>query len=110
MTDRHKTVPKAVRMPDGLLARVEAALAPDEKVNAFIVAAIEREVTRREGGSTTSGAAAAAPAERVAPPRRTRKPEADTVPPVVLREPASRPAHAAGCKCLMCNPQKEGKR
>jgi hypothetical protein len=53
MADRHKTTPKAVRMPDGLLARVETAAEADGgSVNAFIVAAIEEKLQRREGGST----------------------------------------------------------
>jgi hypothetical protein len=53
MADRHKTTPKAVRMPDGLLARVETAAEADGgSVNAFIVAAIEERLQRREGGST----------------------------------------------------------
>jgi hypothetical protein len=53
MPDRHKVKPKAVRMPDGLLARVETA-APESglSVNAFIVAAIEEKLERRASGST----------------------------------------------------------
>lgn len=91
--DRHKTKPKAVRMPDGLLARVETAVEGSaETVNAFIVAAIEERLERREDGSTT----------------RTRKARADTAPPVVLRQPApvAVRAHAPTCKCGICRPGK----
>lgn len=51
MADRHKVKPKAVRMPDGLLARIEAALADGESVNAFIVSAIEEKLAKREQGT-----------------------------------------------------------
>ena len=79
-TDRHKTAPKAVRMPDGLLARVEAARADGETVNAFIVAAIEERLERCAGGST-------APAAEPRSGSTTRKPRADTAP--AGREPES---------------------
>jgi len=85
MPNRHATKPKAVRMPGGLEARVRAAAEADgETVNAFIVAAIEEKLQRREGGSTRS----VAPVKRsstTAP--RGRTPRADTAPPVKLREP-----------------------
>ena len=99
MTDRHKNRPKAVRMPDGLEARIGAALEDGEKVNAFIVAAIEERLERR--GSTTS----AAPAEPVAPPKRSRRPRADIAPAATFKqaEPQRR-AHAQTCKCTMCKP------
>jgi hypothetical protein len=72
-------------MPDGLLARVEIAAATDgASVNAFIVAAIEEKLQRREGGST-------APAVRVAPPRRARKPREDTAPAVTFTAPLDSP-------------------
>jgi hypothetical protein len=54
MPSQHKTKPKAVRMPGGLLARVEAAVeSSDETVNAFIVAAIEERLERRESAPAT---------------------------------------------------------
>lgn len=53
MPNQHATKPKAVRLPGGLEARVKsAAEGSDETVNAFIVAAIEEKLQRREGGST----------------------------------------------------------
>lgn len=59
MTDRHKTQPKAVRLPPGLLPRVEAAAAADgASVNSFIVAAIEEKLDRRGSDSTTPPATA----------------------------------------------------
>lgn len=43
MTDRHKAKPKAVRMPDGLLAWYkQEAPARGVSVNALIVAALEQ--------------------------------------------------------------------
>lgn len=76
-------------MPDGLEARIGAALEDGEKVNAFIVAAIEEKLQRR--GSTTP----AAPAEPVAPPKRPRKPRADTAPAATFKQPEP-PAKTAG--------------
>lgn len=50
----HRTTPKSVRLPYGLLERVEAAAeAAGETVNAFIVAAIEEELARREALKST---------------------------------------------------------
>lgn len=81
MTDRHKTKPKAVRMPDGLLARVEVAVkTAGETVNAFIVAAIEEKLQRREGKN---------PAPAQVTTTRT---------------------HALNCKCPVCKPSTGGKR
>jgi hypothetical protein len=91
MPDRHKTTPKAVRMPDGLLARVEAARADGETVNAFIVAAIERELERREGGST-------APAAKRHSGSTTRKPPAVTF-TAPLDSPNARIAFGGSADC-----------
>jgi len=53
MTDRHKSKPKAVRMPDGLLARVGKAVEADGgSVNSFIVAAIVEKLDRRESAAS----------------------------------------------------------
>jgi len=69
-------------MPDGLLARVEAAAEIDGvRVNGFIVAAIEAELQRRDGGST-------APAAKPRSGSTTRKPKAALAVPFV--EPAPR--------------------
>jgi hypothetical protein len=58
MVDRHKTAPKAVRMPDGLLAWYEQhAAATGRPVNAALVAALTEYRTQHEGGSTTVAAA-----------------------------------------------------
>lgn len=90
-------------MPDGLLARVEAAIkAAGGTVNAFIVAAIEEKLQRRESGSTPEPRA-------VAPPKRSRKPRDDTAPAVEVHspQPPSR-AHAITCKCAVCKPSTGG--
>lgn len=51
MPNVHSTKPKAVRLPGGLEARVKAAVeGTPETVNAFIVAAIEERLERRESG------------------------------------------------------------
>lgn len=50
MADRHKHKPKAVRMPDGLLAWYEKrAEATGTSVNAALVAALEDYRKRHEG-------------------------------------------------------------
>ena len=50
MTDRHKTDPKAVRMPDGLLAWYKQhATGTGQSVNRAIVAALEDYRRRHEG-------------------------------------------------------------
>jgi hypothetical protein len=83
MADRHKSKPKAVRMPDGLLAWYEQrAEATKQSVNGAIVAALE-EYRDRHGGSTT-----AAPAAEVVAPRK-RKPAAK--PPAGEPEPKTTP-------------------
>jgi hypothetical protein len=70
LADRHKTKPKAVRMPDGLLAWYEEhAKATGRTVNASLVAALE-EYRQRNSGSTTPPAVAPpktipVPAERL---------------------------------------------
>ena len=52
-TDRHKNPPKAVRMPDGLLAWYEQhAEASGQSVNGALVAALEEYRQRRDGGGT----------------------------------------------------------
>ncbi len=49
MADRHKITPKAVRMPDGLLAWYEQfAEAEGKPVNAVLVAALEEFRQRHE--------------------------------------------------------------
>lgn len=54
MADRHKTKPKAVRMPGGLLAWYEAeAKRTSQTVNGLLVAALEEHRQREGGGSTT---------------------------------------------------------
>jgi hypothetical protein len=54
MPDRHKTKPKAVRMPGGLLAWYEAeAKRTGQTVNGLLVAALEENRRRAEGGATT---------------------------------------------------------
>lgn len=58
MSDRHKSRPKAVRMPDGLLPRIRDALGDGESVNAFIVAAVGERLARRGGGSTAGSGGA----------------------------------------------------
>jgi hypothetical protein len=68
-TDRHKTKPKAVRMPGGLLAWYEQhAPTAGMTVNAAIVAALEH-YRAANGGAT----APAPEKDAVAPPERTRK-------------------------------------
>lgn len=85
MADRHKTKPKAVRMPDGLQARVETVVRDTpETFNAFVVAAIEERLARRESGSAT----------RATRPTRgsttsARKDCEDTAPRATFREPES---------------------
>jgi hypothetical protein len=109
LADRHKTKPKAVRMPDGLLAWYEEHVkGTGLTVNGAIVAALE-EYRDRHGGSTT--------AEAVAPPKRTRKPSMrgqqiiaaapapKTAPPPP--PPPGRPAHAPTCRCGICKPAKK---
>lgn len=55
MADRHKSHPKAVRMPDGLLAWYEQhAQATGLSVNAALVAALE-EHRVRHGGPAADG-------------------------------------------------------
>lgn len=50
MTDRHKSKPKAVRMPDGLLAWYQQrAEETGQPVNALLVAALEDYRQRHEG-------------------------------------------------------------
>jgi hypothetical protein len=65
VTDRHKANPKAVRMPDGLLAWYEQhAKDTGQFVNAVLVAALE-DYRQRHGGGTTAV---------VAPAKSRRKP------------------------------------
>jgi len=82
MADRHKTKPKAVRMPDGLLAWYEQhAAATGRSVNAALVGALEEHRAQHDSGSTT-------PPAPVAPPRReARQPE--PAPAARFREPES---------------------
>ena len=69
-------------MPDGLLARVEEAVKESaETVNAFIVAAIEEHLTRREGGSTALPAKAGGGSTT-----RSRKPREDTAPAATFKQ------------------------
>ena len=101
-TDRHKGQPKAVRRPDGLLARVEAAAKIDGvRVNGFIVAAIEEHLARREGGSTPPAVKAMRGSTT-----RARKPREDTAPAATFKQPEQPPqrAHAPTCKCGICKP------
>ena len=99
--NQHKTTPKAVRMPGGLLARIESAVeGSPETVNAFIVAAIEDRLERREGGSTPPPARARTGSTAQA---RTGPPE-----PAASATAPSRALHAANCKCGICKPPKNG--
>ena len=53
MPDRHKTKPKAVRMPDGLQAWYEQqATAAGQPVNALLVTALEDYRTTHSGSTT----------------------------------------------------------
>lgn len=84
--DRHKTTPKAVRMPDGLEARVETAAEADgASVNGFIVAAIEEKLRRRGSGST----APAAPVKRGSTTRKPREAPAPAARFVAAEKPES---------------------
>ncbi len=86
MADRHKSKPKAVRMPDGLLAWYEQHAGDTSRtVNAVLVGALEDYRQRHEGGSTT---AIPAP-EAVAPRRQARKVQTATAP---------EPAESKNCK------------
>ena len=63
MADRHKTTPKAVRMPDGLLAWYEQhAKAAGRPVNAVLVAALEDYRARVEAGLDHAAALNSGPA------------------------------------------------
>jgi hypothetical protein len=91
VTDRHKSRPKAVRMPDGLLAWYEQhAKAAGGSVNASLVAALEEYRAWRDSGSTTSA------------PKRPRR--TDSAPAATFRPPAPR-SHALNCKCGICKPR-----
>lgn len=72
MPNQHSTKPKAVRMPDGLEARVKAAAEADgETVNAFIVAAIEERLERRGGSTVRTVPAMSGSTTRKAAPKRS---------------------------------------
>ena len=67
MPDRHKNPPKAVRMPDGLLAWYEDRAADTgQPVNALIVAALEDNRQRQDGATAPEPARAAGATTRPA--------------------------------------------
>jgi len=73
--DRHKNPPKAVRMPEGLLAWYgEHAQATGRRVNTVLVAALEEYRAAHDGATTV-----AAPAKVVAP-RKARARSAGPAP------------------------------
>jgi hypothetical protein len=85
MTDRHKTRPKAVRMPDGLLAWYEQhAEANDTSVNAAMVRALQEFRERNEEGTDFHGIPVVADARM---PAGFVALVAPGQPPVVFRAP-----------------------
>jgi len=83
----HAKPQTAFRLPEGLLVWLKEQAGReggDVTMTAIVERALVRERERCEGITTR-----AVPAAPVSPPRRTRKPRADTAPAATFREPES---------------------
>jgi hypothetical protein len=88
----HKTAQTAFRFPEGLLASLkETAEREGVTATAYVVAAIEEKLTRSGHGITTCVTITPEPVAVSPPPKRTRRPRADTAPAVTFTAPLDSP-------------------
>lgn len=100
----HSKPQTAFRLPEGLLAwlkRQAEREGGDVTMTAIVERALERERERCEGITTGNGRTGSVSP----PPKRARKPSADTAPAATFR-PAR--THALTCKCGICKPRTNG--
>ena len=89
----------AFRLPEGLLARLQAHAKDGQTMTDIAARGIAAELDRLDGITT---------AEPVSPPpKRPRRPRADTAPAATFKQPepqSPRQVHALTCKCGTCKP------